>query len=623
MTTLSAQHLPAQPRDRIAGLLTPAQLTAVVLLLVGVVAVFWQWFERQHRHSMGAPSDWGHAYVIPLISAYLVWRDREAITRTRTSTFWPGLLPVLLGIGSYFVAVVVVKNHMIQGLSMVLTIAGLALLLTGPRMFGRLFLPILYLVFAITISEMIMIKITFQLQLIASQGAGVLLALIGPLMGFTVDVDGNTLYITPTGKEPLPLNVAEACSGMRMVIAFFALAGAVALISSKFWWQRVAVLVLALPVAVFMNIVRVAILGIASKYSPELTKGDAHVMIGTLLLLPGLMLFLGIVWALGRVVDEPAATKPAAAPTPSVPGASPNRGKVVDGWSLLRTPAFIAAMCVMTLSGASMTAGIKYAGIHLKKLAIYPPGDRQVATVSTDTPSWRQIGADKLESAEVLETLGTSNYVSRQYLKKSSEKSERPIVIDFHAAYYTGMVDTVPHVPERCFVGGGMQIGNATKTVGLTLDSSGWSPANVENASERGLYRQRVPNYAREGVGTSVILPREPGKMQLRITEFANKSGKKLFAGYFFIANGGHVSSAEEVRLLAFDLKSDYAYYLKVQFTSSTVNSAEELAQEASSLLGELLPEIMRCVPDWVEVEAGRYPANNAIGGGGESGGKS
>ena len=39
--------------------------------------------------------------------------------------------------------------------------------------------------------------------------------------------------------------------------------------------------------------------------------------------------------------------------------------------------------------------------------------------------------------------------------------------------------------------------------------------------------------------------------------------------------------------------------------------SAEELAQEASSLLGELLPEIMRCVPDWVEVESGRYPANN------------
>jgi exosortase len=603
---LSAQHLPAEPpRDRIAGLLTPAQLTAIALLLVGIVAVFWQWFERQHRHSMGAPSDWGHAYVIPLISAYLVWRDRAAISRTPATTFWPGLLPVLLGIGSYFVAVVVVKNHMIQGLSMVLTIAGLALLLTGPKMFARLFLPIAYLVFAITISEMIMIKITFQLQLIASQGAGVMLALIGPLMGFSVDVDGNTLYITPTGKEPLPLNVAEACSGMRMVIAFFALAGAVALISSKFWWQRVAVLVLALPVAVFMNIIRVSILGIASKYNAELTKGDAHMMIGTLLLLPGLGLFLGVVWALGKVVDEPIAKS--AAPT-AVAAARPG-----EGWALLRTPAFIAAFCVMTVAGASMTAGIRYAGIHLKKLAIYAPGDRQVSTIAAETPTWRQIGVDKLESAEVLETLGTSNYVSRTFIKKSSEKSDKPIVLDFHAAYYTGMVDTVPHVPERCFVGGGMQIGDTTRTIPLALDTSGWSPVpGIENAADRGLFRQRVPNYARDGVGTSVILPRHPEKLQLRITEFSNKTGRKIFAGYFFVANGGHVSSAEEVRLLAFDLRSDYAYYLKVQFTSSTVSTAEELAAEASSLLGELLPEIMRCVPDWVEVEAGRYPANNA-----------
>lgn len=156
-----------------------------------------------------------------------------------------------------------------------------------------------------------------------------------------------------------------------------------------------------------------------------------------------------------------------------------------------------------------------------------------------------------------------------------------------------------------------MQIGNATRTLPLTLDASAWSPADAERAAERGLFRQRVPNYARDGVGTSVVLPRDPSKMQLRITEFSNKNGKKIFAGYFFIANGGHVSSAEEVRLLAFDLRSDYAYYLKVQFTSSTVTSAEELARESSTLLGELLPEIMRCVPDWIEVEAGRYPAKN------------
>ncbi len=591
--------------NRIGGLVTPPQAAMSLLLLVGVCVLFWHWLLRQHWLSLGAPSDWGHAYVIPLISVYLLWREREEIARTPASTFWPGVLPFLLGIGAYFVSVVVIKNHMLQGLSIVLTIAGLALLLTGPRMFRILFLPIAYLVFAITISEMIMIKITFQLQLIASQGAGFMLGLLGPLMDFTVDVNGNTLIVTPKGKAPMPLNVAEACSGMRMVIAFVALAGAVALISARHWWQRVAVVVLALPVAIFMNVIRVAVLGIASTLSGELAKGDAHMAIGTFLLVPGLLLFLGIVWALGKVVDEPNG----GAKVFSTP---PVRTR---GWAGLRRPSFILSVIVMSICGASMTAGIHYAGIHLRKKAIQAPGGRALISLPSDTPTWSQVGSDKLESAEIEETLGTKNYVTRTYRRKDTRPDQPPAQLQLHAAYYTGGVDTVPHIPERCFLGAGMQIGQGTTVVPLHLDASGWSVhPKAEQAEKRGLYRQRVPNWSREGAGQSVTLPREPGKLELRVTEFSDESGRnKLYAGYFFVANGGHVSSAEAVRLLAFDLKNDYAYFLKVQFTSGSVQSPQELAEQASSLLNELLPDLMRCVPDWVEVEAGEYPPKEDV----------
>jgi hypothetical protein len=58
-----------------------------------------------------------------------------------------------------------------------------------------------------------------------------------------------------------------------------------------------------------MNIVRVAVLGVLTLIDPNLAAGDAHTIIGTILLVPSLGLFLGIVWALNRVVreDEPAA----------------------------------------------------------------------------------------------------------------------------------------------------------------------------------------------------------------------------------------------------------------------------------------------------------------------------
>src|SRR5690606_12516831 len=91
--------------------------------------------------------------------------------------------------------------------------------------------------------------------------------------------------------------------------------------------------------------------------------------------------------------------------------------------------------------------------------------------------------------------------------------------------------------------------------------------------------------------GQRVLLPLDPKRMQLRVTEFSIPGRPSLYAGYFFLVNGEHRSSAEGVRLLAFDLKTDYAYYLKVQFNSQSVESPEELAEVALDLLDDLLGE--------------------------------
>jgi exosortase/archaeosortase family protein len=64
---------------------------------------------------------------------------------------------------------------------------------------------------------------------------------------------------------------------------------------------------LAAPVAILINILRVAVLGLLSMVDANLAAGQAHTLIGTLLLIPGLMLFLLVVWTLNKVVgDRPA-----------------------------------------------------------------------------------------------------------------------------------------------------------------------------------------------------------------------------------------------------------------------------------------------------------------------------
>lgn len=314
--------VPSQERPLILGLLTPAGALMTGCLAVAFVAVFYRWIWTQHLMSKSALQDWGHAYAIPLISGYLLWQHRDELARARKAVFWPGLVPLLLGIVSYFFCIVGIKNHMLQGFSMILSLFGLALLMLGPAAMRYLFLPIAYLVFAVTISEIIMIRVTFQMKLLAAQGAWFLLSLVGAVLDFQTDLRGNVLEIVTSEGKIIPLDVAEACSGVRMVIAFVALGAAVALISCRQWWQRIALLLLSVPVALLMNVIRVALLGVLSLIDPGLAEGDAHMLIGTLLLIPGLGLFMAVVWSLNRVVAGPPEPTPATA-TATATGGKP------------------------------------------------------------------------------------------------------------------------------------------------------------------------------------------------------------------------------------------------------------------------------------------------------------
>ena len=299
--TRAATATPPSPA-RVLGLFTPEGAVMAGVLLAVFFGLFFRWFKIQNLISSTQMEDWGHAYFIPLISGYIVWKHRAEIAAIPARVFWPGLAPFLLGIMCYFWGVVGVKNHMFQGFSIILTVMGLCLLMLGPAMARYLFLPLVFLVFSVTVSERIMIELTFPLQLAASQGGYFVLSLVGAAAGFSVDVKGNLLEIIDNTRVAHPLNIAAACSGMRMVVAFYALAGATALLGTKLWWQRVALMLLAAPVALIINTVRVSVLGLLSLWDSDLASGEAHTAIGTFLLVPGLLLFMAVIWALNKII---------------------------------------------------------------------------------------------------------------------------------------------------------------------------------------------------------------------------------------------------------------------------------------------------------------------------------
>jgi len=288
--------------DPLAALKDPTSLTKVGLVVLGLAALYWVFLYQQHRHSWGN-ADWSHAYFVPFISLWMVWQHRRALAVARLGVFWPGLAPLLMGVVCYAFFLVGVPNHLGQGLSFILTVFGVCLLLLGPGAVPSLFFPIAYLLFAVTVPEKIMNFVTYPLQDLAARGGWLMLRMVG----YDVDRTGNVLYMLLADGSSHPLNVAEQCNGMRMVVGFLALGAAVALVAVRTWWKRVVLVAVAAPIALLVNVARVAVLGGISVVNSDLAQGEAHMWIGTLLLVPGFFLFMGVLKALNVAVPEPAA----------------------------------------------------------------------------------------------------------------------------------------------------------------------------------------------------------------------------------------------------------------------------------------------------------------------------
>lgn len=272
------------------------------------------------------------------------------------------------------------------------------------------------------------------------------------------------------------------------------------------------------------------------------------------------------------------------------------------------TPAVIVVLVVLIGGSLSTASILRISKANLIKRPIEV--DRRVRSIPTQTENWVQIGQDRLEEAAVEGVLGTKNYLTRVYTRRTQpERGQRPDIVEVHIAYYTGMIDTVPHVPERCLVGGGWSITGSAKVVPLDLSGLITSPDSDVPAEYGAVQRVRINSPGSPTNGQRVRLPTGMNELGLRVTEFsAPGENASFYAGYFFIANGGIATSAERVRSLSFDLRSEYAYYMKVQIASPTAQSAEELGKLGSELLTELFPEIMLCVPDWIDVQMGLYP---------------
>jgi exosortase len=305
----------SHPRDGAATAATTGSLVevsprtmvaAAAVFAVGFVLTFFEFFRYIVTQAIGMPSDWGHTLVIPVISGYFVWLRRKELLARPFRPSWGAIGLFVLGLAIYMFSAFgppAAQHNNIRGLGCGIALLGAALSVFGTASFRWIWFPWAYwVVFGQSISERVMSRVTERMQDWSAVGADVLLNTVG----IDTERSGNVLTVHMSDGTLHPLNVAEACSGMRTLMAFLAIGVAMAALGLPHWWQRVLLVLAGIPISLFVNILRVSSLGLLSMVDSNMSAGEFHSMVGLVWLVPAFLLFLGAMWVIRNiVVDEP------------------------------------------------------------------------------------------------------------------------------------------------------------------------------------------------------------------------------------------------------------------------------------------------------------------------------
>ena len=270
-----------------------------------------------------------------------------------------------------------------------------------------------------------------------------------------------------------------------------------------------------------------------------------------------------------------------------------------------RNAKYALLVAAMTLAGlrVGFRFAVESANAFLEKSPV--PLRAQLTTIPLRLGNWRAEGEGVPLTVEIVEALGTDLYIDRWYTQ--GEAGPDAPAMSLHITYYTGLIDAVPHVPDRCLVAGGLVPKTRPNNLPLVVADSEWQ-IDPEHVNRRTGKPYPVLTYYDRVTGKSMRVRMPIGDFQLRTTEFGSEEHPELrvFAGYFFIANGETMPSPVGVRKFAFDLTTRYAYYAKVQFLLAGPKDfgRDDFIEAVSEVLADLLPELMRCLPDWVDVES-------------------
>ena len=277
----------------------PARSRQFVLAaaLVAFFALVWSYWTTlvEMAQTWSREPQYSHGFLVPLFAGVLLWLRRERFQADDFRPAWWGLPLIVAAVGLRLYGA---YYHYIyyDAVSFVLCLAGVWLMVGGWPAWRWAWPAILFLLFMVPLPHRVDIALSMPLQTVATEASTWVLQTIGlPALS-----EGNIIRINDS-----QIGIVEACSGLRMLIVFFALSTGMAMVIRAPLGDKLVLIFSSVPIALLVNIIRITLTGALSEMvSSEVAHVFFHDVAGWLM--PPLALgFLWLEWkALGKLLIE-------------------------------------------------------------------------------------------------------------------------------------------------------------------------------------------------------------------------------------------------------------------------------------------------------------------------------
>jgi len=274
---------------------------------IGIIAILLSFLFHKELsliiHQWQTDPSWSHGFLIPVFSLYFLNQRKKEILNLDIKPNYMGLFFLIGVLVFYILNAVQFQRGYLQKVSLIASLGAIVLFLGGWKLIRYTWLPISYLLFAVPLPDRIYRSLTIPMRQWAASVASILLNLVRDL---EATAQGVVIDVVYKGQQLKPsLDVAEACSGMRLLMAFLALGVAMAYLHYRPLWQRIVLLMMTVPIAILCNIIRVTLTGfIYVLWDPKYAQGIYHDLLGFGMLPLAFVLYSGLGWFLSSLFIE-------------------------------------------------------------------------------------------------------------------------------------------------------------------------------------------------------------------------------------------------------------------------------------------------------------------------------